>query len=123
MPRTAFRSAAEAGDLDALLATLAPDVVFRSPVVFAPYTGREATGLVLGVVMEVFEDFRYVDQLSAADSEALVFQARIGDRRLDGIDHLRFGADGLVSQLTVFIRPLSGVLAARDAIGARLPSS
>jgi hypothetical protein len=122
MPRTAFRTAAEAGDLDALLATLAPDVVFRSPVVFAPYAGREATGLVLGVVMEVFEDFRYVDQLSAADTEALVFRARIGDKQLDGIDYLRYGADGLVSELTVFIRPLSGVLAARDAIGARLPS-
>ena len=37
-----FRAAVEAGDIDAALALLAEDVVFRSPVVFAPYQGRQA---------------------------------------------------------------------------------
>jgi ketosteroid isomerase-like protein len=37
-----FRAAIEARDLDAAVALLREDVVFRSPVVFTPYEGREA---------------------------------------------------------------------------------
>jgi ketosteroid isomerase-like protein len=33
---SAFRAAVESKDFDAVEATLSPDVVFRSPVVFAP---------------------------------------------------------------------------------------
>lgn len=32
-----FREAVESGDIDAVIALLAEDVVFRSPVVFTPY--------------------------------------------------------------------------------------
>jgi ketosteroid isomerase-like protein len=42
-----FRVAVEARDIDAALALLAEDVVFRSPVVFAPYQGREAVAPIL----------------------------------------------------------------------------
>src|SRR5581483_11665977 len=53
-----FRAAAEAGDIEALVATLAPDVVLHSPVTFHPYLGRETVGGVLGFVSQAFSGWR-----------------------------------------------------------------
>jgi limonene-1,2-epoxide hydrolase len=115
-----FRAAIEARDVDAAIACLAPDVVFRSPVVFSPYRGRDAVGAILRAVMRVFEDFRYTDELASASRAALVFTARIGDRAVDGIDLGATNADGLVSELAVFIRPMSGVMALAEAMKREL---
>jgi len=115
-----FRTAVEAGDPDAVIASLAPDVVFRSPAVFAPYRGREVVGGILRAVMRVLEDFRYSDQLASDAQHALVFTARVGDRTVDGIDLGVVNADGLVSELTVFIRPMSGLAALAEAMKREL---
>lgn len=115
-----FRAAVEARDLAALSATLSPDVVFRSPVAFQPFVGRDTVTEVLGNVMEVFEDFAYTDELEGSGSHALIFTATVGTRGVQGLDHLVLDADGLVTELTVMIRPLSGVIALAEAMGPRV---
>ncbi|MFE7958006.1 nuclear transport factor 2 family protein [Streptomyces sp. NPDC057413] len=117
----AFREAVEAGDLDAVEALLADDVVFTSPVVFKPYPGKAITAAILRGVAEVFEDFRYVRTLDGADGRdhALVFAARVGDRELTGCDFIHVDDDGLIDELTVMVRPLSGAQALAEAMGAR----
>ena len=50
--------------------------------------------MLLGAVVQVFEDFRYTDQTETGDTATLAFSARVGDRELDGIDLLRFDDDG-----------------------------
>ena len=116
----AFERAVEARDLDSLVAALAPDIVFRSPVVYRPYEGREVVAKLLEAVMEVFDDFEYVQRFEADGAEALIFRARVGDRTLDGLDLLRFDEDGLVSELTVMVRPMSGTQALAAAMGQQL---
>ncbi|MET7453440.1 nuclear transport factor 2 family protein [Streptomyces sp. NPDC005574] len=117
----AFREAVEAQDLDAAEALLAPDVVFTSPVVFKPYTGKAVTAAILRTVAEVFEDFRYVRELDGADGRdsALVFTARVDGRELTGCDFIHLGEDGLIHELMVMVRPLSGAQALAAAMGAR----
>jgi limonene-1,2-epoxide hydrolase len=115
-----FRAAVEARDVEAMVASLAEDIVFSSPVVFAPYRGREAVGGLLRCVMRVFEDFRYTDELHSAGHSALVFTARVGDRELQGIDLGTTNAEGLVTALTVFVRPMSGAMALAKAMQAEL---
>lgn len=115
-----FRAAAEAGDHSAMVQALAPDVVFRSPIVFKPYEGRDAVGTILAAVAQVFDSFRYVDQLEGEGTAALIFEAKVGDRQLDGLDHLRFDENGLVSELTVMVRPLSAALALAEQMRERL---
>lgn len=115
---TTFRTAVEARDLDALTATLAPDVVLHSPVSFHPYAGRETVGALLRLLAATFEDFHYTDELRGSDgTQVLVFRARVDDRELEGVDVLRFGGDGLIADLTAVIRPLSGLIALARAIG------
>lgn len=115
-----FRAAVENRDLARMEAALAPDVVFRSPAVFKPYEGREAVMHLLGTVVEVFEDFEYTDELVGDLTHALVFRARVGERMVEGLDHLTLDADGLITELVVMVRPLSGLMALAEAMAERL---
>ena len=115
-----FRNAVEAQDADALVASLAEDGVFNSPVVFRTYQGRAEVGALLRVVLRVLQDFRYVDELRSERQTALVFKARVGDRELDGIDLAEVDANGLVSKLVVFVRPMSAAQALAQAMQAAL---
>jgi limonene-1,2-epoxide hydrolase len=115
-----FRAAVEARDLDAAVALLAEDVLFRSPIVHKPYQGRDAAAALLRGVSEVFEDFRYERAIGAADApdHALVFSARVGDRQLEGCDFLHENADGLVDEFVVMVRPLTGAHALAEGMRA-----
>ena len=115
-----FRAAIEAGDHETAIAMLHDDVVFRSPVVHRPYEGKATTAHILRHVVEVFEDFRYVDQVVEGDRAVLFFAAHVGDRDLEGIDSLTFDADGRITAFTVMVRPLSGLIPLAQAMQARL---
>lgn len=115
-----FRAAVEARDLPAMSALLADDVVFNSPVAFAPFRGRDVVTEVLGNVLEVFSDFSYIDDLEAPGSHALIFAANVGERRVQGLDHLVLDDEGLIREFTVMVRPLSGVIALAEAMGPRV---
>jgi SnoaL-like domain len=115
-----FRAAAESKDFTVIDELFTEDVVFRSPVVFKPYEGREAVAIILGAVVQVFEDFRYTDQLETGDAAALAFSARVGDRELDGIDFLHFDEEGRVDRMAVYVRPMSGVQALAEAMQRKL---
>jgi hypothetical protein len=115
-----FRAAAESKDFSAIDELFTEDVVFRSPVVFKPYEGREAIGMLLGAVSQTFEDFRYTDHIETGDAAALAFSARVGDRELDGIDFLHFDPEGRINRMEVFIRPMSGMHALAEEMQKRL---
>lgn len=115
-----FRRAVESGDLPAALALLHPQVEFRSPAVHASYVGAEPVGRLLGHVTEVFEDFRYMDELTGDGTHGLVFRARVGSRDVEGWDYLTTDSDGLITTFVVMVRPLSGLIALAEAMGARL---
>jgi hypothetical protein len=118
MKSDAFKSAIEAEDPDALDASLADDVAFRSPVVFRPYEGKPVVMAILTEgAMRVFEDFRYVEQFEDGDAAALIFKARVGNREVDGLDLLRFDGEGKIAELMVMVRPMSGLNALAEAMG------
>src|SRR5919106_2673645 len=95
-----FRDAIESRDLRGVVALLTDDVVFRSPVVHAPYQGRAQVEVLLRAVGRVLEDFRYTRQIGAPDAadSALVFRARIGDREVEGCDFIHVGEDGSIDE-------------------------
>lgn len=118
-----FRQAAEAKDFSQMEDLFTENVVFRSPVVFKPYEGREALGLLLSTVAQVFEDFRYTDQVETGSSAVLVFKARVGEREVEGADFLYFDEGGQVEEMMVMVRPLSGAMALAEAMKARLEAA
>jgi hypothetical protein len=116
-----FRTAVEARDFEGAIALLADDVVFRSPVVFRPYHGRDTVAAILLAVSRVFEDFRYEREIGAegAQDHALVFKARVGEREIHGCDLLHTNEHGLIDDLTVMVRPLSAAQALGEAMRAQ----
>jgi hypothetical protein len=115
-----FGTAVLVDDFDAALATLADDVVFRSPAVHKPYQGKEQVEQVLRLVATVFENFRYVAEWRDGRTTILLFEANVGDRDLQGIDILEENDDGLIERFTVMIRPLSGLQAVARTMSERL---
>jgi hypothetical protein len=123
MKSDGFRAAAEGKNFSAIEDLFAEDATFRSPVVFKPYEGRDTIAMILGTVAEVFEDFRYTDQVETGETAVLVFEARVGDRELNGVDILRFDADARIKELMVMARPKSGLQALAEAMQARLAAA
>ena len=115
-----FRTAVEAGHVDGMIELLAPTVVFNSPVTFKPFRGSETVAVVLRGVFEVFEGFRYIDEVAGEELHGLVFEARVGEREVTGIDLFRATGDGRIAELTVMVRPLSGVMALAEAMGPKV---
>ncbi|MEU9449744.1 nuclear transport factor 2 family protein [Streptomyces sp. NPDC048277] len=116
-----FRKAVESGDMDAVAALLADDVVFTSPVAFKPYPGKAITAAILRAVSRVFEDFTYVREIANPDGRdhALVFTATVAGKKLQGCDFLHFDEDGKIDDFTVMVRPLSAAQALSEAMGAQ----
>lgn len=109
----------DAADLAPLLAE---EVVFRSPVAHSPYPGRQAITLVLTTVNTVFENFQYHREFLSDDGLNLVleFSAEIDGKALKGADFIQFDATGKIVEFEVMVRPASGLMALRDAMGRKL---
>ena len=113
-----FRQAVEARDEQAIADLLADDVVFTSPVAFAPYPGKAITAAILRAVLRVFEDFHYVREINDAGGRdsALVFNAVVDGKQVAGCDFLHVNDDGLIDDFTVMVRPLSAAKALSAAM-------
>jgi hypothetical protein len=129
-----FRTAAEQGRLSQVTELFREDAVFRSPVLFKPYVGRDQVAKVLAAAERVLGlggEFRYVHQLED-DAERvafLEFATVVDGRSVEGIDKLTFDEHGAIAELKVMIRPASALqlVAARMAeefqrVGLPLPS-
>lgn len=111
-PATAFQQAIEACDHNAARRSLAPDVVFHSPIRFSPFVGRDEVASILHIPATVFafhDSFRYTSVLGTGSEQALFFEGQIGGRTIEGVDYLRLDENGLVTELRVMMRPLAEI--------------
>jgi hypothetical protein len=115
-----FQDAISARDVDALIGTLAPDVVLHSAVTAVPFEGRELVADTYRSVLESFQELRVVDQFESGDTHAFFWDGRMGGRPVTGADRIRTGPDGKVVEITVLGRPMSGVATFLTEIGPRL---
>lgn len=121
MKSDAFVEAVHTRTREALEPLFAEDARFLSPVVFAPYEGKEVVLTILAEgAMKVFgDDFHYVHRFENENAAALIFKATVRDREVDGLDLLTFDEDGLITELKVMIRPLSGVHVLKEEMAKR----
>ncbi len=116
-----FRAAVEDGDIDRGLELFAENATLDSPVAFKPFVGIEQVSVVLRAVIETFEDFHYTDELEGPDgTHALIFEARVGEKSVQGLDLIRADDSGQITNLTVMVRPLSGVIALAEAMAPKV---
>ena len=109
------------GDMSSLNELLADDVVFRSPVAYKPYEGKHVVFFIFTYVILVFEYFNYHGVFFTEDGENVVveFSANVSGKLLKGIDMIRFNEQGKIIDFEVMIRPMSGLAALAEQMGAR----
>jgi hypothetical protein len=97
-----------AKDLDSLLAD---NVVFHSPVVHTPQVGKAVTIQYLSAAFHVFfnQSFTYVREISGPSDAVLEFQVEIDGIGVNGVDMLKWDAEGRIVEFKVLIRPLKAI--------------
>ena len=116
-----FRTAVETGEIACATELFHEDAVFRSAVVYRPYTGRDAVLKVLEAAEQVLGlggHFRYLHQLEDGEARVafLEFATEVDGRQVEGIDKLTFDQDGRITELKVMLRPASAL----QVVGARM---
>lgn len=114
----------ETRDMSILNELLAEEVVFRSPVAFQPYPGKQMVFFILTNVIQVFENFTYHREFISEDGNNVVleFSANVGDKKLKGVDMIQFNEEGQMIDFEVMIRPKSGLETLAVQMGQRMQS-
>jgi SnoaL-like protein len=106
-------------DKDALSAILAEDVVMYSPLSDEPVTGRDA-------VLEAMRgiggsaDLTYREVLTGETHHAAYFRLQIEETVVDGIDRFLLDADGQITEVTIWWRPLPAGVQMQDHLADAL---
>ncbi|MEV0199627.1 nuclear transport factor 2 family protein [Nonomuraea sp. NPDC050691] len=120
-PARAYREAGEAKDADAITATLSPRVTFHSPLTdSATIEGREQVRELFAAVLGVLADLRYHTDVGDERTRMIAATARVGSQRIEESALLRLDEQGLIEDITLWIRPLPGLTALMAALGPRL---
>jgi hypothetical protein len=121
VPQTALRSAMQAGNLEDALAAFAPDAIVNSPLTAKfSFQGQDQIRAILAVILDIFKNLEYTDELLTETSAVLVGRTKVGREKLEFVDHLKLNADGKISEMTVFFRPLPATVTAMRLIGRGL---
>lgn len=116
-----YRQAFAARDLDGLVALLADDVVFHSPVITDPgFEGRDSVAALHAMLFDAITDVEYTHELGDESTHFLVANGRALGKPIKSTTVLEFNADGKVREIWVMVRPLIGVVAIAEAIGSQL---
>ncbi|WP_386071309.1 nuclear transport factor 2 family protein [Tahibacter sp. UC22_41] len=115
-------NARDASGLDALLAD---DVVFHSPVVHTPQVGKPITRAYLAAALAVFgnDSFRYRRELFGGHDAALEFELELDGIAVNGVDLIRWNADGRITEFKVMLRPLKAVTLIHEKMAAMLQAA
>jgi hypothetical protein len=116
-----LRAAFEARDHAAVVNAFAPGAIVRSPITGSmTFDGHEQIGALAEVLLDVFDDIRYTDELRSGETAVLVARVRLDGADIEMADHMRLDEHDKIRELTVFFRPMPAIAIAARAIGSGL---
>lgn len=109
----------------ALAELVADDAVFHSPVVHTPQQGKaKVMGYLLAAAKVLNGDkFAYVRELVDGDEVLLEFVSELDGIQINGIDLIRFDADGKIADFKVMVRPLKAINKVWEMMAAQLQAA
>ena len=110
------------GDLALLGDLIADDAVFHSPVVHTPQAGKEVVTSYLVAAAHVLgnDSFHYVRELVDGDEMMLEFVTELDGITINGVDIIRWNADGQITDFKVMVRPLKAINKVWEMMAAQL---
>jgi len=116
-----FRAAHEARDIAAMVSLLADDVVLHSPIsARVTFRGRGEVAELFGAVLPLLGELRYRDLVDAGPLQVLVWSGDLAGREIEETILLRLSEGGEIEEITLFIRPLPGLINLLAILGPRL---
>ncbi len=116
-----YREAFADRDLDRVVALLADDVVFHSPVISAPgFEGRDSVAALHRMIFNRVSDVEYTHELGDESAHILVVNAKMLGKPYKATLLLELNADRKIREIWVMVRPLTGAVAIAEAIGSQL---
>ncbi|AIY41068.1 hypothetical protein LT85_1910 [Collimonas arenae] len=109
-------------DITSLKALLADDVVFESPVVHTPQSGKAITIKYLTGALHILNNgtFQYLNEWHGPRSAVLEFQSTCDGILVNGVDMITWNDNGLITHFKVMIRPLKAVNKIHELMGQML---
>ncbi|MFW2349553.1 nuclear transport factor 2 family protein [Qipengyuania sp.] len=109
---------------EALAAIIHANAVFHSPVVHTPQRGRAIVVAYLSAAGQTLgnDSFEYVRELVDGENAMLEFTTEMDGIHVNGIDLIRFDADGMIVDFKVMVRPLKAVNKVWEQMAAQLKS-
>jgi len=107
-----WRLAAENHDAGQAIACLAGNAVLISPLT-AQFTfdGRDRVADVMIAAFKVIDDIRFHTEVGDDRTRALFYTGRCGHQALEEAQLIRLNHEGLITEITMFGRPLPGLTA------------
>jgi hypothetical protein len=101
-----YRAASEAGDIDALMATIAPDAELVSPLSGRMvFRGEGDMRILLAAVYSTVRDLRWHEQVSDGASRVVIGSFRIGPFRASDAMAFDLAEDGRIRRIRPHLRP------------------
>lgn len=121
-PIEAWRQLVASKDVSGVDALLADDVVFHSPIMDTPQSGKEVTRQYLVAAFAVFSgaSFGYVREVVGERDAMLEFLAEVDGVGVNGVDMIRWDDEGRIVDFKVMLRPLKAVKVMHQKMAAAL---
>jgi hypothetical protein len=101
-----YRTASEGNDVDALVATLAPDVELISPLSGRlVFRGPEDLRILLGAVYGDMRDLRWREEVGDGSTRVVLGDGRIGPLKLADAMVLELDGEGRIRRIRPYLRP------------------
>jgi hypothetical protein len=118
---TSYCAAVEAGDMNAMAATFAPDVRLPSPVIgSAVFKGRDDVKTLLTAVYGMLREVRWEPPVGEGPTRLAIAEARVGPMRIGDAMVFELDGEGRIAAIRPHLRPLLAMIVFFVMIGPRM---
>ena len=118
----ALEAAAQDHDVEAVIECFADSIVVRSPITQRiRFVGIEQVSDLFRRVFDIVSDIRFYETVGEGEATQVIFwRGRVGRHYLEEANLLRLDESGDIAEMTVFMRPIPGVMALAVPLAASL---
>jgi hypothetical protein len=101
-----YCAASRANDIDALIATLAPDAELVSPLSgHLVFRGHDDLRVLLSAVYGLVEEVQWSEPIGEGSTRLAISEGRVGGMRIDDAMVFELAPDGLIHRIRPHLRP------------------